>query len=260
MPSSAPSRTRLLRAAVALAAIGTLAAVSPVAAAVPAASGAAVSGTVAVSAPSQAHGYRYGYVPISPAAHASTSHASSSPWGGYVATGSNFRSVNGSWTEPSVTCTSRNNLFAPWVGIDGYGSQTVEQTGVETSCSSGRPVYRAWYEMYPAQPVYLSNAVSVGDSFTGSVTTAGSGSYQIALTDNTKGWTYRTTQSLRGANVSAEAIIESPTQSYPSFNALTFSGITVNGNTFSAYNPLSLSSGQYVPTALNGGTFSLIPG
>ena len=240
MPSFA-----LRRAAVALAAVGALAAVA--------------SPSAAQAAPHASYGY--GYVPIAPAARAGIGpHASSSPWGGYVATGSGFRSVSGSWTEPAVTCTSRNNLFAPWVGIDGYGSQTVEQTGVETSCSSGRPVYRAWYEMYPAQPVYLSNAVSVGDSFTGSVTTAGSGSYQLVLTDTTKGWTYTTTQRLRASNVSAEAIIESPTQSYPSFGSLTFTGVTVNGNTLSSYNPVALASGQYVPTALNGGTFSLMPG
>ncbi len=244
------SRSNTAVTALALAAAGALAAVAPTASA-------------SAAAQPQPHAYRYGYVPISPVAHGSgiAPLASSSPWGGYAATGSGFSSITGSWTEPAVTCTSRNNLFAPWVGIDGYGSQTVEQTGVETSCSSGRPVYRAWYEMYPAQPVYLGNAVSVGDSFTGTVTTtAGSGSYKLTLTDNTKGWTYTTTQRLRGANVSAEAIIESPTQSYPSFSSLTFTGITVNGNTFSAYHPIALASGQYVPTALNGGTFSLVPG
>ncbi|MFC1418904.1 G1 family glutamic endopeptidase [Streptacidiphilus cavernicola] len=260
MPSTRSHATVL--AALGLASVGLLSAVAPAASASAAAAVQPQSLSQAQSQ-SQAHGVRYGYVPISPAAHGSGIGplASSSPWGGYAATGSGFTSITGSWTEPAVTCNSRNNLFAPWVGIDGYGSQTVEQTGVETSCSSGRPVYRAWYEMYPAQPVYLSNPVSVGDSFTGTVTTtAGSGSYRLTLVDNTKGWSYTTTQRLRGANVSAEAIIESPTQSYPSFNAVTFTGITVNGNTFSAYRPIALASGQYVPTALNGGTFSLIPG
>ena len=61
-------------------------------------------------------------------------------WGGYVSFGS-FTTATASWTEPSVTCNSTNDLFAPWVGIDGDGSSTVEQTGVATDCSSGRPVY-----------------------------------------------------------------------------------------------------------------------
>lgn len=183
-----------------------------------------------------------------------------STWGGYVAQGSGFKSITGSWTMPQVQCNTYNDLFAPWVGIDGYGSQTVEQTGVQADCSSGSPVYSAWYEMYPAQPVYWSNPVSAGDSFTGSVTTATRGSYTIKLTDNTKGWTKTTTQRLNAQNVSAEAVIESPTQSYPSWTNLSFSNVTVNGHAFSYYNPQSMDSGPYTETALQGGSFSIIPG
>ncbi|MBC3843378.1 hypothetical protein GXW82_33670 [Streptacidiphilus sp. 4-A2] len=206
-----------------------------------------------------ATGAPFGYAPVGLASAHGSQWASSSPWGGYVATGSGFTSITGSWIEPAVTCTSSNNLFAPWVGIDGYGSQTVEQTGAQVSCSSGSPVYSAWYEMYPANPVYLSNPVAAGDSFTGSVTATGSSKYLITLTDNTQGWTYSTTKRLSAQDVSAEAIIESPTQSYPKFTATKFSGITVNGKVFSSYNPLPLSSGGYSPTALSGGAFSLVP-
>ncbi|QMU75485.1 hypothetical protein GXW83_06735 [Streptacidiphilus sp. PB12-B1b] len=223
------------------------------------AAAAALATAVLPASAAAASAQPFGYAPVGLASVHGSQWASSSPWGGYVATGSGFRSIVGSWTEPPVTCTSRNNLFAPWVGIDGYGSQTVEQTGAQVSCSSGRAVYSAWYEMYPANPVYLSNPVAAGDSFTGSVTTTGNGSYKISLSDNTQGWTYNTTQRLSAQNVSAEAIIESPTSSYPKFTATSFSGITVNGNTFSAYNPIPLSSGGYSPTALNGGSFSLVP-
>ena len=242
--------------ATALLPVGVAAAAAPSAAvAAPFATAGASAGAAAAAA-----GHRYGYAPVPAASARGSQWASSSPWGGYVATGSGFRSIVGSWVEPAVTCTSRNNLFAPWVGIDGYGSQTVEQTGAQVSCSTGRPAYTAWYEMYPAQPVYLTGKVVAGDSFTGSVTTTGNGSYKITLADNTQGWTFSTTQSLRAQNVSAEAIIESPTQSYPTFTATSFSGITVNGSLLSSYNPISLSSGQYVPTALNGGSFSMVRG
>src|SRR5205823_10300049 len=40
-------------------------------------------------------------------------------WSGYVATGSGFSSVSASWNEPGVSCNSSNDLYAPWVGIDG---------------------------------------------------------------------------------------------------------------------------------------------
>ncbi|MGK4580781.1 G1 family glutamic endopeptidase [Kitasatospora sp. HPMI-4] len=182
-----------------------------------------------------------------------------SVWGGYVAQGSNFSTVTGSWTMPQVQCNTSNDLFAPWVGIDGYGSQTVEQTGVQVDCSSGSPVYSGWYEMYPAPPQYFNDPVDAGDSFTGSVVSNGNGSYSLKLTDNTKGWTETTDQSLDAQNVSAEAVIESPSQSYPSFNSLDFSGVTVNGQAFDAYSPQAIDSGQYTETALQNGSFSIVP-
>lgn len=181
-------------------------------------------------------------------------------WGGYAATGSGFTSVAATWTEPSATCNSTNDLYAPWVGIDGYGSESVEQTGVQTDCSSGSPVYSAWYEMYPAQPVYWNDPVSAGDSFTASVADDGSGDYTITLTDNTAGWTESTQQQYNGQDASAEAVIESPTSSYPSFSELDFSGVTVDGQPFDATNPQVLTSGGYGPTALNGGSFAMVPG
>ncbi|MEV6009120.1 G1 family glutamic endopeptidase [Streptomyces sp. NPDC051976] len=183
-----------------------------------------------------------------------------SNWGGYIATGSRFTSVTGSWTMPHVTCNSSNDLYAPWIGIDGYGSQTVEQTGVQVDCSSGSPQYSGWYEMYPAAPRYFSNPVSAGDAFTASVTDTGGGSYTLKLTDTTKGWTKTATSRLSARDASAEAVIESPTGSYPSFSRQDFSGITVNGRSFATYGPQAIDSGPYTETALNGGSFSIIPG
>ncbi|MET8627194.1 G1 family glutamic endopeptidase [Kitasatospora sp. NPDC004669] len=172
-------------------------------------------------------------------------------WGGYAATGSGFSSVSASWTEPSATCNSTNDLYAPWVGIDGYGSSTVEQTGVATDCSSGSPVNQAWYEMYPANPVYLSLSsypVSAGDHITASVTYAGSSRYTLKLTDSSRGWTYSTTKSLSARRTSAEVIIESPTGSYPDFGTLSFTSATVNGKSLGSSSPVALdpsSNGTY---------------
>ncbi|MDI5965248.1 G1 family endopeptidase [Streptomyces sp. SL13] len=189
-------------------------------------------------------------------------HYADSIWGGYAVSGSDgeFTKISGSWTEPSVTCNSTNDLFAPWVGIDGYGTETVEQTGVQTDCSSGKPVLSAWYEMYPASPVYWSNAVSQGDKITASVVASGK-SYTLTLSDTTKSWTKTVTKSLSSAeNATAEAVIESPTGSYPSFSKLSFTGITVNGNSFSTYDPDALVSGGYGPSTLSGGSFNMTPG
>ncbi|MFJ4191364.1 G1 family glutamic endopeptidase [Kitasatospora sp. NPDC089509] len=164
-------------------------------------------------------------------------------WGGYAAQGSGYSSVAASWVEPDASCNSSNDLYAPWVGIDGYGSSSVEQTGVATDCSSGSPVDQAWYEMYPAAPVYLSQSsypVSAGDHIAASVTYAGSSRYTLKLVDSTAGWTYTTTKSTSAQRTSAEVIIESPTGSYPNFGSVTFTSATVNGKSLGSANPVAL--------------------
>jgi hypothetical protein len=163
-------------------------------------------------------------------------------WGGYVSFGS-FTTATASWTEPTVTCRSSNDLFAPWVGIDGDGSSTVEQTGVETDCSSGRPVYSAWYEMYPAAPVYYSVSVGAGDKITATVTRTAANTYKLDLTDSTKGWTKTTTKTLTSKHASAEAIIESPTDSYPTITGgIKFTGVKFNGTNLASTSPSALSA------------------
>lgn len=207
---------------------------------------------------------------FAPASHAATRTAHTAGfningynWGGYAATGSGFTSVAATWTEPTATCNSVNDLYAPWVGIDGYGSSTVEQTGVATDCSSGHAVYQAWYEMYPKAPVYLSTSsypVSPGNSITASVTYAGSSNYTLKLVNNSRGWTYTTTKKLTSARrLSAEVIIESPTGAYPRFGTLTFTGATVNGASLGSFSPVAMdpsANGVYEAhaSALSGGT------
>jgi Peptidase A4 family len=174
-------------------------------------------------------------------------------WGGYVSFGS-FTTATASWTEPSVTCNSTNDLFAPWVGIDGDGSSTVEQTGVETDCSSGHPVYSAWYEMYPAAPVYYNVSVGAGDHITATVTRTATNTYRLDLSDTTKGWSKSTTKSLSSRHASAEAIIESPTDSYPSISGgVKFTGVKFNGTNLASTSPSGLDADDR-------GTYTWIPG
>ncbi len=182
-------------------------------------------------------------------------------WSGAAATGSGFGSVSASWTEPYVTCNSYNDLMAPWVGIDGYGSSTVEQTGVATDCSYGYPVYQGWYEMYPAGPVYYNNPVYAGDQINASVTRSGS-TYTLTLTDASQGWTQQVNQALGAANASAEVIIESPTGSYPQFGSVNFFNSTIDGYQLGAWNPVLMdASNSYGyedhTSPVNGGNFSI---
>src|SRR3954462_6384485 len=147
--------------------------------------------------------------------HGATNHritrSTSSNWAGYSATGSTFRSVSATWKQPSATCTSADAYSSFWVGLDGDGSNTVEQIGTDADCSGGRPVYYAWYEMYPKFPVNLSLTIHPGDTVTASVTTDGNGNFTLTIRDTTTGGSFTTTQKLKNAKLgSAEVIAEAP--------------------------------------------------
>ena len=73
-------------------------------------------------------------------------------WSGYAVTGANgsFHSVSASWTEPTATCSGSAEYASFWVGLDGYNSNSVEQTGTEADCDGRTGQYYGWYEMYPA--------------------------------------------------------------------------------------------------------------
>jgi hypothetical protein len=178
-------------------------------------------------------------------------------WAGYAASGGPFTTITGSWVEAAATCTARHELYAPWLGLDGYGDQTVEQTGVATSCSTGKPVDSGWYEMYPAAPVYYSNPVSTGDTISATVTYKGGTSYSLVLKDVTKGWTHTVSKSLRASNASAEAVLEAP-GGFPTLpNGVTFSNVTVNGKLLNTFSPAKLTSRMFSPGPLSGGTFTV---
>ena len=114
--------------------------------------------------------------------------ASSTNWSGYAAASGTYTSVSANWTEPTGTCSGSAKYSSFWVGLDGYNSSTVEQTGSEVDCSGSTAEYYSWYEMYPAYPVNFSNPVSPGDDFYGSVTYNGAAATRWCSRTSRKGW------------------------------------------------------------------------
>src|SRR5205814_4637850 len=125
------------------------------------------------------------------------SQSTSSNWSGYSAINGRYTSVSASWIQPTASCTSATTYSSFWVGIDGDGSGTVEQTGTSADCSGGVARYYAWYEMYPKFPTNLSLAIRPGDSMSGSVTTNGNGSFTLTITNRTTGQSFTTVQRLK---------------------------------------------------------------
>jgi Peptidase A4 family len=136
----------------------------------------------------------------------------STNWSGYAVTGSSFTSAKGSWIVPSVNCSQTPNTYAAfWVGLDGYSSDSVEQTGTLAECNGSSPVYYAWYEFYP-NPSYEITSVPVapGNVISASVTYSGS-EFTTKITNETTGKSYSKTARVRGASrSSAEWIAEAP--------------------------------------------------
>ncbi len=180
--------------------------------------------------------------------------STSTNWSGYAATGRTFTSVSASWTQPTAICTG-TSYSSFWVGLDGDGSSTVEQTGSSADCSSaGVPSYYAWYEMYPKFPTNLSKPVKPGDAFTASVTTDAVGRFTLTISDTSEPWTFTTTQRLKSAALaSAEVIAEAPSSRsgvlpLTNFGTVNFTSSTANGASLSTFNPdrIDMVSGSTV--------------
>jgi hypothetical protein len=169
--------------------------------------------------------------------------AKSINWAGYAVLGRRgaFRTVSAAWTEPTVNCQGVRvrRLASFWVGLDGANSNSVEQLGTDADCRGTRPVYFAWWEMFPLPSVNLPNKVRPGDHMSASVTFGGAGKYVLFIRDSTRRWS-RTLVKVHGglARNSAEVIAEAPAldiggnlviQNLADFGSVRWTGSRVNG-------------------------------
>ena len=170
-----------------------------------------------------------------PGAHADTvgnrTISYSSNWSGYAVTGSTFSTATATWVQSAASCSKNDGEtdMSPWVGLDGYNSSTVEQTGTSADCDGSSVDYYAWYEMYPQNFVTINKTVKAGDSFTGTVTHTSGTSYTLTLKDNTQGWTNTVTKSLSADDNSAEAVMEMAADNLTKFGTDPFTSFTVDG-------------------------------
>jgi hypothetical protein len=166
-----------------------------------------------------------------------TTDVSSTNWSGYADLDESFTQVSGAWSEPTVNCSGlglTEQLAAFWVGIDGYGSDSVEQDGTLAECYLGSIYHYTWWEMYPTNDIQVvGESVSPGDNITASVVRSGD-SYTLNVTDSTHtANSFSTTQSCSDcANSTAEWIAEAPSSTFgveplADFHSWTASGAAV---------------------------------
>lgn len=147
--------------------------------------------------------------------------------------------VRGSWTVPEVSA-SAESYSAAWVGIGGQYDETLIQTGTEHSWVDGQARYLAWYELLPADAVYLNMSITPGDAMTASVTLQDSASdtWLIEIRNLSNNQVYQRSFLYNSTRLSAEWIVERPTINrvqFPlaDFDSLTFTecSATVRGRT-----------------------------
>lgn len=169
----------------------------------------------AVGAPATAGAVQHYGRPIVRAGAGTQATTVSLNWSGYAATSKKpFTYAHSTFVQPSITCTGdKNQWVSNWVGLDGWTSDTVEQDGTDAHCGGSdhmTPVYRAWYEMYPAGSVNVFT-VHPGDIIDTSVTYNSSGQFVLAVADLSTGkHASNTATCAECSRASAEWIIERP--------------------------------------------------
>jgi hypothetical protein len=174
----------------------------------------------------------------------STDHAVASPsgavtkvgaynWAGYTATAADgtVTKVTGTWVQPAVNCANgKTTYLATWVGIDGFNTSDLQQTGTQAVCSGGVASYGAWWEVLPASETPISTiTVHAGDTITASVTYS-SGKFTMKITDGASSFSKTKVVSSTSRN-SVDCIVERPTvggayASLAKFTKDTFSSCT----------------------------------
>ena len=90
--------------------------------------------------------------------------ADSTNWSGQIATGSSFTGVTGPGSSRPSSRLRTRGFRPPGSGSTGgpSSSNSIIQTGTDQQTQNGVTSYHAWYELYPAPPVYFAS-VSPGD-------------------------------------------------------------------------------------------------
>ncbi len=90
-------------------------------------------------------------------------------WAGYVdvpTTAGTITEISAEWAVPTVVCSEASGVAyaVQWIGIDGYGTPSVEQVGSYEFCSGhgAIPVYETWWEFFPANSIQLFAATTPG--------------------------------------------------------------------------------------------------
>jgi len=135
----------------------------------------------------------------------------SSNWSGYAVVNGPYTAVTGHWTVPTVTRTKSNTYSAAWIGIGGFNTADLIQTGTEQDFVNGQPEYAAWWttsdQGYAEQPIDAT--INAGDQIDASIVNHGGDSWTMTLSDGGKN-ILNLPLNFTSSESSAEWIMEAP--------------------------------------------------
>lgn len=136
----------------------------------------------------------------------------SSNWSGVADTGRTYTSVKGSWTVPTVKAAPGNRFASDWVGIGGFSTGDLIQSGTSEQMVGGVAQYNAWTEILPAAEVVIPGfTIHPGDAMTVTVKKGAGNKWTITVVDATSGQTFTKHLTYASCLCSAEWIHEAPT-------------------------------------------------
>lgn len=167
-------------------------------------------------------------------------------WSGYAVTTGPYSAVSGTFSVPSLYLGNPNTNMAEWVGIDGFGNQSLIQAGIDEFPDPANSSYFyivPWWEILPAVETPISAITALpGDSITITLAAVGGGVWNIEVADATNGQEFTIEQAYSGPGASAEWIVEAPTVNGQQSNLAPY--------TPTEFTQLSVSGGQSALTAI----------
>ena len=142
-----------------------------------------------------------------------------SQWSGYIVASDVqnrspvVSSASASWKVPKIKPSENDTFSGVWLGIGGYGENTLIQIGTEQEYYNGEAVYYAWYELLPGYLVRIQSLhVRAGDTITASVSLVNenANTWSIELKDVTRGEEFNKVVVYNSSMLSAEWIVERP--------------------------------------------------
>ncbi len=128
---------------------------------------------------------------------------------------------------PEVSA-SAESYSAAWVGIGGQYDESLIQTGTEHSWVNGQVRYLSWYELLPADAVYLNITLTPGEFITASLTLQDSASdtWLVEIRNLSNNQAYQRSFQYISTMLSAEWIVERPTINRVQYPLTNFGNLT----------------------------------